>query len=237
MAAKPRTAPRKSAKQDRSRATVEAILRATAHILVRDGYDRASTNRIAEAAGVSIGSLYQYFPSKEALVAELLDRHCAEILALLQESAATHAFSPLAEAVRHVVAAMVRAHRINATLHRVLFEQVPRIGRLDQLAALDRRSAGLVKAYLDAHAGELRVRDTELAAIFVVKTVEALTHLMVFDYPPRPDVEGEIADVVLRYLAKDSPAKVARAEPPRGRARDLPGPSRARVRTSGTSGP
>jgi AcrR family transcriptional regulator len=66
MAAKPRTNPRKLASQERSRLTVDALLEATARILVKDSYDRASTNRIADAAGVSIGSLYQYFPSKEA---------------------------------------------------------------------------------------------------------------------------------------------------------------------------
>src|SRR5687767_9201431 len=66
---------RKTASQARSRATVDAILRATAHILVREGYDHLTTNRVADRAGVSIGSLYQYFPGKEALVKALLDRH------------------------------------------------------------------------------------------------------------------------------------------------------------------
>src|SRR5215469_493144 len=68
MARKVQTNPRKLASQERSRATVDALLEATARILLKEGYDKASTNRIAEVAGVSIGSLYQYFPSKEALV-------------------------------------------------------------------------------------------------------------------------------------------------------------------------
>lgn len=66
-----RTRPRKLPKQERSRVTVEAILDATALVLVREGYDRASTKRVAGVAGVSIGSLYQYFPNKESLVAAL----------------------------------------------------------------------------------------------------------------------------------------------------------------------
>src|SRR5262249_62418487 len=72
---KRRLSPRKTPRQDRSRATVEALLEATAHILVRDGYARLTTNRIAERAGVNIASLYQYFPGKEAIVAELRRRH------------------------------------------------------------------------------------------------------------------------------------------------------------------
>ena len=58
MARRPVTTPRKHATQERSRATVDALVEATARILVRDGFDKASTNRIASKAGVSIGSLY-----------------------------------------------------------------------------------------------------------------------------------------------------------------------------------
>ena len=78
------TKPRKSALQARSRATVDALVEATARILVRDGFEKASTNRIADMAGVSVGSLYQYFPSKEALVAAVIDRHNEEIMAIVR---------------------------------------------------------------------------------------------------------------------------------------------------------
>ena len=80
MARRPLTNPRKIASQERSRATVDALVEATARILVREGFDKASTNRIAEVAGVSVGSLYQYFPSKEALVAAVIERHNQEIM-------------------------------------------------------------------------------------------------------------------------------------------------------------
>src|SRR5260221_954827 len=86
MARRPHTSPRKEASQDRSRATVDALLAATARVLVRDGYDRASTNKVAEAAGVSIGSLYQYFPSKEALVAAVIERHTRGMMDLVRTS-------------------------------------------------------------------------------------------------------------------------------------------------------
>jgi len=69
--------PRKTPRQERSRLTVDAILMAAAHILKTEGPERATTNRIAEKAGVSIGSLYQYFPNKEAIVALLRERHGA----------------------------------------------------------------------------------------------------------------------------------------------------------------
>src|SRR5689334_20025487 len=103
MTARARTLPRKAPHQERSRATVDAILAATARILVKDGYDRASTNKIAAAAGVSVGSLYQYFPSKEALVAALIEKHSAEMLEIFEAQATQLLGAPMDLAVREVV--------------------------------------------------------------------------------------------------------------------------------------
>jgi AcrR family transcriptional regulator len=84
MTRRPKTAPRKLATQERAQRTVDAMLTATARILVKEGYDTASTNKIALAAGVSIGSLYQYFPGKEALVAAVIDRHVEEMMGVVR---------------------------------------------------------------------------------------------------------------------------------------------------------
>src|SRR3569833_4414464 len=118
------TKPLKSALQARSRATVDALVEATARILVRDGFEKASTNRIAEGAGVSVGSLYQYFPSKEALVAAVIDRHNEEIMAIVRTALTEVADLPLDKAVRKLVTVAIEAHRINPKLHRVLAEQI-----------------------------------------------------------------------------------------------------------------
>src|SRR5215469_4103599 len=179
VAIKARTNPRKQASQERSRLTVEALLEATARILMEEGYDRASTNRIADAAGVSIGSLYQYFPSKEALVAAVIDRHTQETIQLIRGALFKVAMQPVEEAVRELVKLGIDAHRVNPKLHRVLTEQVPRLGRLDNVQAIDREAYALVRAYLDAHRDEIQVADVELAAFVCVTTVEALTHAAV----------------------------------------------------------
>ena len=64
MPAQVKTTPRKRPRQERAKATVETILEASARILVKRGFDGFTTNEVATAAGVSIGSLYQYFPNK-----------------------------------------------------------------------------------------------------------------------------------------------------------------------------
>src|SRR6516165_9317474 len=113
MARRPLTKPRKHASQERSRATVDALVEATARILVREGFDRASTNRIADEAGVSVGSLYQYFPSKEALVAAVMERHNRELLQVVRGALADAAVQPMEQAARKLVAAAIEAHRID----------------------------------------------------------------------------------------------------------------------------
>jgi AcrR family transcriptional regulator len=203
MAPKPRTAPRKLPRQERSRATLDAILTATARILVKEGFDRASTNRIAEAAGVSIGSLYQYFPSKEALVAALIERHidemCGEIVGALERVSQL----PLAQAVREMVELMLRAHAIDPELHKVLIEQVPRTGRLQHVHDVERQVLELVRGYLEIHRDELGVKNPELAAFVVVTAVEALTHQTTLHHPERLSeraLADEITALVVRYL-------------------------------------
>ena len=181
------TNPRKSASQERSRATVEALLDATARVLTREGYDRASTNRIAATAGVSVGSLYQYFPNKEALVAALVARHNREMLDLLREALKEVASLDLATAIAKLVRAAVDAHRVDPALHRVFDEQVPRMGQLAKIEALQGETFQLVRSYLEERRNEISVRDLNSTTSILVTTVEALTHQFVIHRPGAPD--------------------------------------------------
>jgi AcrR family transcriptional regulator len=206
MAPKLQTNPRKSASQERSRATVDALLEATTRILIKEGYDRASTNRIAEVAGVSIGSLYQYFPSKEALVAAVIDRHTQEIAEVTRNALVKAAARPIEDAAREFVSAAIDGHRVNPKLHGVLAEQIPRIGRLQKIEAFQQEGYALVRGYLEAHRDEIDVANLDLAAFILVTVVEALTHAAVLR---RPDILNDekakqfvddATRLVVRYL-------------------------------------
>jgi len=182
MASRPATKPRKDASQERSRATVDALIEATARILVREGFDKASTNRIAEVAGVSVGSLYQYFPSKEALVTAVIERHQQEILQTVRKELAEVMTQPVGSAVRKLIAVAIEAHRVDPRLHRVLAEQIPRVGKLEKHEAFSRENYALFKAYLERHRDELRVADLDLASFVCVTAIEALTHAAVLHH-------------------------------------------------------
>lgn len=182
MARRPPIKPRKHAAQERSRATVDALVEATARILVREGFDKASTNRIAEVAGVSVGSLYQYYPGKEALVAAVIERHNQEIMQVVRGALAEAVSQPIDKGVRRLVAVAVEAHRIDPKLHRVLAEQIPRTGRFENMEAFNRETFALFRSYLEAHSSELRVTDLELATFVCVTSIEALAHTAVLHH-------------------------------------------------------
>lgn len=114
---------RKEPQQERARATVEAILEAAARILDRQGWSGFTTNAVAEVAGVSIGSLYQYFPNKLALVEAILRRHFDDVLSALR---APDAPVSRMERIEGLVSGMITAHSNHPSLHRVLLEDVPR---------------------------------------------------------------------------------------------------------------
>ena len=198
-----RTTPRKRPRQDRSKSTVDSILGATTRVLVKRGFDGLTTNAVAAAAGVSIGSLYQYFPNKEALVAALIDRHCEEMNASILAELTRVANLPLAQAARCVIELTIRAHAIDPQLHRVLTEQVPRIGKLARLRELDEISHRMVAGLLAARRDEIAIRDPDMAAFILVSTIESIVHRAALLYPHRlndPRLVDEATLLVTRYL-------------------------------------
>jgi len=113
--------PRKPPTQSRATETVNAVLEAAAHILERHGFERYTTNAIAERAGVSIGSLYQYFPGKDAVTVALIERESALLLADVAEvdSIVNHR-----DAIDHLINAAVTHQMRRPRLARLLdFEE------------------------------------------------------------------------------------------------------------------
>jgi AcrR family transcriptional regulator len=206
MAKRIDTLPKKRPVQRRAQTTVDAILAAAAHILIRDGYDALSTNRVAERAGVSIGSLYQYFPNKEALVGDLVDRYSDMMFGIVAQ-----AFGSMTDAdPRAFASVMVRAmidtnRKQGPRLVKVLREQIPRTGRLSNYELKLDRIIELTAVYLDHHRMQLRVADPRVGAFVSVHMVDALTHATVTQRPKEEDetMIAEITDAVVRYLLRD----------------------------------
>lgn len=198
-----KTTPRKRPRQNRSKATVDTILAATARVLVKRGFDGLTTNSVAEAAGVSIGSLYQYFPNKEALVAALIESHIETKNAAVLQRLASVATLPMAEAVRAMIELTIENYGSEPELKRVILEQIPRVGRLKKIMEVYVGTQHLVQQLLAARRDELAIQDPETAAFILVAAIEAIAHRAVFLHPERlrdPRLLDEATAMVTRYL-------------------------------------
>lgn len=168
---------RKAPRQQRSRATVDVIVEAAARVLGRRGWARFTTNEIAAVAGVSVGSLYQYFPNKLAIAEAIRQRHLDEVLRVL--SAADEQSEPLAleQRVARFVDGVIAAHSIDQALHHVLVDEVPLGARSSYVAfeaEYQRRYQALLAA-ADGRGGD----DGEgqaMAARMLSSAVEGVVH-------------------------------------------------------------
>jgi len=202
MAPRRRTTPRKTPRQDRARFTVDAILEAAAYILARDGWDRLTTNRVAERAGVNIASLYQYFPNKESIVAELQRRHRTRIRQASPDiRPALAAPRDLRGRLRALVDAAVREHRVEPALHR-MFEDLPRSVRRHDAADEEHERRfwrTLIRPFLK------NVPDPDLAVFLCRAAGHAAIHEAVIERPDlleHPHFADEVTTLLVRYLRR-----------------------------------
>lgn len=185
--------------------TVDAILEAAARILVETGYATASTNRIAERAGVGIGSLYEYFPGKEAIFAELRRREMAKWYAKLL--AGPGSASP-EEVIRHIVATHVRYAAENPPLYAALEAEVPGTAVAELQTTIEGHFLTLSRAYLEDHRELLRPKaPIPFVAEFLARLVSSTVHGFAMHSPRELSGEhlvNELVDAVARYLLKDT---------------------------------
>ncbi|NGN63519.1 TetR/AcrR family transcriptional regulator [Streptomyces sp. A7024] len=194
--------PRKQPRQQRSQHTYDAILGAAAQLFERDGYAKATTNHIAERAGVSIGSLYQYFPNKDALLYALGEQHMRHLVAemdgVLESLRRTE--PPLEDTVRRFVGALVDLHLAEPHTHRLLFDQAPRPPEAArQLREIQQGMAAEV-------AGHLRRLDAggpgyDLTALLLVQSVEGMLHGALLE-PPTGTTTAEVAEAMVRFCLR-----------------------------------
>lgn len=196
--------PRKQPRQQRSRATWEAILDAAAQLFGQLGYAATTTNKVAERAGVSIGSLYQYFPDKDALLMALAERHLAEATeVLIDVFLGLQRDQPdLQGTLTRLIDAVVALHRRDPATHRLLFDQTPRTPEMARrLRDLEQQLAAAVTGQLQrlGVAGPL----PEARGLLLVQAVEAQIHGAVLEPPGDVPVDllvEEVRELWLRAL-------------------------------------
>jgi AcrR family transcriptional regulator len=192
----PPATPRKRPRQERSQETYDAIVEAAAQLFERDGYTGATTNHIAERAGVSIGSLYQYFPNKDALLYAIGEQHIQHLLAELAGvvEELRRQLPQLADCVHAFVHGLAVPHLTRPRMHRLLYDQAP---RPSEAAAQLRAAQKEIASEVEFHLRRLGAGgpDPALTAILLVQGVEAQLHGALLDPPPGYAVEEVIRAV------------------------------------------
>ena len=198
---------RKQPVQQRSQRTTEVILEATLQVLLRDGYASFTTTRVAERAGVSVGTLYQYFPDKRSLVTALKVRYFGLMLDAVRAAAVDPKLDTLEEALRSALGALLRVKQENRALTLALRTPMTELNEgnfvretLEQFVAL---LAPVVARTLPALTDMRRV-------ILVVAALEGAISHAVYEAPDWLHEEWFLSDLVAlatRFLAPQLEAR------------------------------
>jgi len=168
----PPTEPRKQPQQARSRALVEAILDATERVLAQEGLEQATTTHVAEVAGVSVGSLYQYFPSREALLAAVIARRVdRDQERLMAHMDAVCSGTSIATILRTNARYLVDVYRDEPALYRTMIGEMERVDREERVQAMVDDAIARTVAMLRPHRAALPIDDLELA-VYTIATAQ-----------------------------------------------------------------
>jgi AcrR family transcriptional regulator len=183
-------------KQPRSRQTIQTILGAAAQVLIEEGYSKATTNRIAERSGFSVGTLYQYFDDKEDVYRELITHELGKVAAAVHEA---RVYPSLRETLLENLSGILQVLGNDPLLVQALgqliaspFHEIRAVIRADTVAGVIR--------LLDAHSDEIVVEDLQLAADTIVSATEGFAiYANTAAYPYRELLEHGVR-LQLAYL-------------------------------------
>lgn len=193
---------RRNPKQLRARQTVEAVLDAAIRILKREGVGAITTNRIADVAGVSIGSVYQYFPHKRAIFTALHKRHIEQVDRRIERALVENAAEPLEQLIRAMIEGMIEAHVEDPELCELLMTEVPH--RAEGTQDFGSRLHGAFLLALSSRKSALKKHsDLKKVAFVVTHMIDALSHGAVLRRPAGlslRDTQEEAIRAVMAYL-------------------------------------
>lgn len=194
---------RKPPQQPRSRATVSAILDAAIRVLDREGPDAATTSRVAEVAGVSVGTLYQYFSNRDAIIDALQDREFARATEVINRVLLSGSQVPDRKLAERVIEELLKLYRAAPALHRLLAVEGLRVADSARVQAFDLRVVTLVRSFLSLAGPSLIRKNLDAAAFVVYQSVRASMLAYLLEEPAGVDDRAlveELSALLTSYL-------------------------------------
>jgi AcrR family transcriptional regulator len=194
--------PRKRPRQERSQALVDSILTAASRVLSTVGIERSTTTRIAERAGVSIGSLYQYFRDRDELLGTLVERRLEENLRRFEGE--LEADAEPAALIEHMVRAGLATYLEDRPFYATILSYAPLATRRPLVVFARRRAQRVLARKLREHARELAPMDHDVAAFVLLNAFMGVALMAVQDEPVgrehRDSLERELVRMFTTYL-------------------------------------
>lgn len=197
-----RLQPRKKPSQARSTASVEAILQATIQVLLTDGKGKLTTTRIAERAGVSVGTLYQYFPNKSSLLQALLKEHLDGVAAAVESACGAVHGAPVAKMAEAIAVAFARAKFHNIDRSAAMYAVSDDVEGKRVARPMQTRAKKAITAALASIPKNL-IEDPELVAATLWGAMAGVSRATLEGNPTRSTVakmEGELVRLARAYL-------------------------------------
>ena len=200
MPAKRRTKARKQPLQQRSRETVAVILEAAARVLEQRGLEGYNTNAVAERGGISVGSVYQYFPNKDALTLALIAKFEATLLEKMRDAVAAAEDKSLTASLNLLVRVQIEVHAERANLNRILETEEDRLRPASADSSAARESKALIGMLLARHRHEIGapVQDDTIEDLIVICRA-MVDHALQKDLP-RPAATRRVLRAIEGYL-------------------------------------
>ncbi|MGC4087793.1 MAG: TetR/AcrR family transcriptional regulator [Polyangiaceae bacterium] len=180
-----------------------AILDAAIRVLDREGPDAATTSRVAEVAGVSVGTLYQYFSNRDAIIDALQDREFARSTELINRVLLGGPRVPDKQLAKAVIEELLRLYRAAPALHRLLAVEGLRVADSERVQAFDLRMVNLVRSFLSLAGPSLCRQNTDAAAFVVYQSVRASMLAYLLEEPAGVDdaaLVEELSALLTNYL-------------------------------------
>lgn len=188
---------RKQPKQERSKVTVEAILDGAIRVFDRKGGESCTTAHIAEAAGVSVGTLYQYFSNRDAIIDALQDREFDRALNMLMEHFEATSFTDARKLARAVVSGLLALYRSAPGLHRLLAINGLHVTPTERVQAFDRRVVEMLRAFFEVTPFPIRRENRHAAAFVLYQSVRATLLAAILEEP------AGLSDAILIHEVTD----------------------------------
>ncbi len=196
---------RKEPNQDRAIDTMDSIIKATAHILEKEGFEKTSTNKIAAKAGVSIGSLYQYFPTKDSILALMMDRYMKGEIEMIDRVLREKCSRTLKETIRDLLTAIMKSKKVSKRFTKIFAQKLFGFDKIDALKKVDEHMLELFKIHIKPFEAEIRTENLDMALWMSIQCVKVIPVSIMFNENydlEDPVVLDEMVHLIYQYLKK-----------------------------------